>query len=48
MNDISSDESTDKEEINKNHQYIPMPTCNCFRTFDRVARKIVYTTWAEI
>ena len=25
-----------------------MPTCNCFRTFDQVARKIVYTTWAEI
>ena len=23
-----------------------MRTCNCFRTFDRVARKIVYTTWA--
>ena len=25
-----------------------MHTCNCFRTFDRVARKIAYTTWAGI
>ena len=37
MNDISSDELTDDVDV-----------CNCFRTFDRVARKIVYTTWAEI